>query len=65
MKLTLKAARVNVGLDPKDVAKELNVNYSTLLRWENGESRLSAGALLALCKIYDVSPLDIKDEFEI
>ena len=65
MKISLKAARVNAGMELKDVAKELNVNYTTVARWESGESRLSAGALLALCRLYEVSPDDIKDRFEI
>lgn len=36
MKITLKAARVNVGLNQKEAAAQLCVSISTLSNWERG-----------------------------
>lgn len=38
-KITLKAARVNSGLDQKEAAKKLGVATSTLYKWESGKNK--------------------------
>lgn len=35
-KLTLKAARVNVGLTQKELAKLMNKSETTIINWEKG-----------------------------
>lgn len=37
MKMTLKAARINVGLTQKQAAEKLNVSKDCLSNWERGK----------------------------
>lgn len=53
-KITLKAARVNVGLSQKEAAKLLNVSNKTLGNWENGASYPKANKVTELCALYNV-----------
>ena len=53
-KITLKAARVNVGLSQKEAAKLLNVSNKTLGNWENGASYPKANKVKELCLLYNV-----------
>ncbi len=53
-KITLKAARVNVGLSQKEAAKLLNVSNKTLGNWENGASYPKANKVKELCSLYNV-----------
>lgn len=53
-KITLKAARVNVGLSQKEAAKLLNVSNKTLGNWENGASYPKANKVNELCSLYNV-----------
>lgn len=52
MKITLKAARVNAGLDQSDVARALNVNIATVSSWETGKTHPSLENFRKLCKLY-------------
>ena len=52
--LTLKAARVNVGLTQKEAATELGVNVSTLLKYEQGKSYPNVKVLKRIEKLYKV-----------
>lgn len=51
-KITLKAARINAGLDQSDVAKELNVNITTVSSWETGKTQPSLENFKHLCELY-------------
>lgn len=54
IRLTLKAARVNVNLSQKDAAKALNVSNKTLCSWEKGLSVPKADKIDAICELYKV-----------
>lgn len=54
-KLTLKAARVNIGLSQKDAAKKLKVSNKTLSNWENGTTMPRPDKIDAICDLYNVS----------
>lgn len=57
MNITLRAARVNAGLDQADVARELGVNIATVSSWETGKTRPSLDNLEKLCRLYNC-PMD-------
>ena len=54
-KITLKAARVNVGLNQQEAAKALKVDKSTLSSWERGVTFPTADQIALLCELYGVS----------
>ena len=54
-KLTLKAARVNVGLTQKEAAQKLGISNKTLWSWENGLSAPKATQTDNICKLYNVA----------
>ena len=54
MKVTLKAARVNVGLTQKEAGKKLNVSRDTIVNWESGKSYPDAIKLKEIEKLYGV-----------
>lgn len=56
MKITLKAARVNAGLDQSDVAREIGVNTVTVSNWETGKTKPSIDNFKKLCELYKCSP---------
>lgn len=58
-KMTLRAARVNVGLDQKTAAKELKVSNKTLGNWENGVSTPKANKIDPICRLYKVNYDDL------
>ena len=51
-KITLKAAGINAGLDQSDVARELNVNITTVSSWETGKTQPSLENFTRLCELY-------------
>lgn len=53
MNITLRAARVNAGLDQADVARELGVNIATVSSWETGKTKPSLDNLEKLCQLYN------------
>ena len=53
--ITLKAARVNVGLSQGKAAELLGVDPSTLSKWERGISMPKANQIVALCNLYRVT----------
>ena len=53
-KITLKAARVNVGLTQKEAAKRLDVSNTTLCNWENNVSVPKADKIDAICELYGI-----------
>ena len=55
VKISIKAARVNVGLSQKEAAERLNVSNKTLGNWENGVTFPPADKILDICELYGVS----------
>ncbi len=55
----LKEIRSELGITQEQFARELNISFSTLNRWENGHttpSRLAKTRLFEFCNNQDVSP---------
>lgn len=52
LSITLRAARINAGLDQSDVADELGVNIATVSSWETGKTRPSLDNLEKMCRLY-------------
>ncbi|MDD7291501.1 helix-turn-helix transcriptional regulator [Veillonella caviae] len=52
--LTLKAARVNVGLTQKQAANGIGVSESTLLKYEQGKSYPDVKTLKKIEKLYKI-----------
>ena len=55
LKITIRAARVNVGLSQKEAAVRLGVCNKTLSSWENCGTFPPADKISALCELYGVS----------
>ena len=55
VKISIKAARVNVGLSQKEAADRLNVSNKTLGNWENGITFPPADKIKDICELYGVS----------
>lgn len=54
MKITLKAARVNIGLKQREAAKLLHVSRDTLSNWERGKTYPDALNIKTIEKIYGI-----------
>ncbi len=54
-KISLAAARVNAGLSQADVARELHMSKSTIVKWEGGKTPIGVPQLRALCDMYKIS----------
>jgi transcriptional regulator with XRE-family HTH domain len=59
MAITLKAARVNAGLQQKEAAKLLGIVPETLSRWERGLSFPKVEQINMIENLYHVSYADI------
>lgn len=62
----LKEIRAELNITQEQFARELNVSFSTLSRWENGHtapSRLAKMSLLEFCKKQNLSH-DLMDTLE-
>lgn len=55
VKISIRAARVNVGLSQKVVADHLGISTKTLSNWENGITSPTADKIPAICELYGVS----------
>jgi transcriptional regulator with XRE-family HTH domain len=53
-KISIRAARVNVGLSQKDAAEHLGISNKTLGNWENGTTFPPADKINAICELYGV-----------
>lgn len=53
-KISIRAARVNVGLLQKDAAEQLGVSNKTLGNWENGITFPPADKIPLICELYAV-----------
>lgn len=59
MKVSLKALRVNAGMNQKEVAKSMGVAPNTLISWENNHTAPNAMQLSKLCSLYKCCMDDI------
>lgn len=59
MKITLRAARVNVGLTQDEVAREVKKSKNTIVSYEKGRSTPDIETGKALARLYGVSVDDI------
>lgn len=53
--ITLRAARVNVGLSQRKAASMLGVDPTTLSKWEKGTSMPKADQINTICALYGVT----------
>ena len=58
---TIKEYRINCKMTQEFVAENLGVSRQAVSKWENGTSDPSTSNLLALAKLYGVSPKEILD----
>lgn len=58
-KLSLKAARVNAGLEAREVAEKIGVAKLTVYHWENGTATPSLKVAQKLCDLYELGLGDI------
>jgi transcriptional regulator with XRE-family HTH domain len=54
VQITVKAARVNAGLQTKDVATKLGLSVSGYSKKENGKARFYVDEIVTLSKIFNV-----------
>ena len=54
-KITLRAARINIGLSQKEAAVRLGISNKTLGNWEKGISFPPVDKIPAICELYGVS----------
>ena len=60
MELTLKAARVNAGLDQKTAANSIGITPETLGSWETGTTFPNVPQIMKIEALYGVKYSDIK-----
>ena len=53
MRITLEAARVNVGLKQSEAAAKIGVNKKTLSSWERGKSIPKSDKIPIICAVYN------------
>ena len=58
MEITLKAARINMGMTQEDVANKLGVSRRTVSMWENEKDKIRPAYVYALSSLYKVSTND-------
>ena len=58
-KMTIKAARINKGLNQKTAANQIGVSNKTLSNWENGKSFPDAPHIEKMCEVYCVTYNDL------
>ncbi len=52
MAITLKAARVNAGLNQREAAGKLEVSRETVGKWERGETTPNIRQAAKICELY-------------
>ena len=64
----VKEVRTNMKMSQHKFAKEININYTTLNRWEKKKivpSRLARKSFFEFCKLHDISvPNEVLEESE-
>ena len=58
-KLTLKALRVNIGLNQEEASEKLGIHASTLKNWEKGKTFPNTAHIEKICDLYKVNYDDI------
>lgn len=53
IEVKIKEIRVRTGLLQRDVAQKLNIDRSTVAKWEAGEANPSVNNLVKLAEIFD------------
>lgn len=61
---TLKANRVRCKMTQEFVAEHIGVSRQAVSKWENGTSDPSTSNLLALAKLYEISPEELLKEVQ-
>ncbi len=61
---TLKANRVRCKMTQEFVAERIGVSRQAVSKWENGTSDPSTSNLLALAKLYEISPEELLKEVQ-
>lgn len=64
MKITLKAARVKVGLTQSQVAEKLAVDRTTMVNWESGKTSPTLDNAQRMCRLYGISIADLAEPTE-
>ena len=59
MAITLKALRINAGMDQRTAAEKIGVTPETLSKWENAKTFPNAKQISAIEKLYHVGYSDI------
>lgn len=59
MAMTLKAIRVNLGLDQEEAAEKLGIKSRTLSNWENAKTFPNAPQIARIERVYGVHYEDI------
>lgn len=59
LRMSIRAARVNVNLSQKEAAEHLGVSNKTLGSWENGITYPPADKIPEICELYGVSYDDL------
>jgi DNA-binding XRE family transcriptional regulator len=54
IQISLAAARKNAGLSQKDVANALNINQTTLVKWEKHETEPKVSQARRLADMYKI-----------
>lgn len=62
MKISLRSARANIGLNAKEVASIIGVHQNTLLEWERGITQPPIDKVIELCAIYGIGIENLKFE---
>lgn len=57
VKISLRAARANLGLTLDEVAKQIHVTKQTIINWEHGKTEPPINKARQMCELYRV-PLE-------
>ena len=55
VQISIRAARVNMGLSQKEAADRIGISTKTLSNWENGVTFPPADKIPVICDLYGVS----------
>ena len=59
LRITIKAARINAGLEQKEAAERIGVTNQTLINWEKGRTVPTIDYAIRMCEVYGVSLNDL------
>lgn len=58
-KISLKAARINANLTQAELGKKIGRNPSTILNWENGNTKIPLDDFKKICKVLNINENNI------